>query len=131
MKPEELKDDQIAALYVQLRDQVAEEEAACKNRVADAKQKMARLEIIMLQRFQESGAESVRTKHGTIYKSVKTRSSVADWDAFLDYVRSHDAWEMLTRACSKDAVKEYKNAYDDLPPGINWSEELSIGVRRS
>ena len=31
----------------------------------------------------------------------------------------------------KQAVEQYKEEHGDLPPGINWREEVVVNVRRS
>jgi hypothetical protein len=38
---------------------------------------------------------------------------------------------MLERRVSKAAVEQYKDEHGNLPPGINWREEITINVRRS
>jgi len=118
-------------VYIQLRDRRAQRKAEFDNADADDKTKQEKIEGLLLKNFQETGAESVRTKYGTAYKMVKTSASIADWDTFFEYCRENEAWQLMGRHCSKDGVKEFRNANNDLPPGINWREELSIGVRRS
>lgn len=130
-KLQELKTDQLVEVYVQLRDKRAQRKAAYENDDADDKSKQERVESELLRRFQESGMESVRTKSGTAYKSIKTSATIADWDEFFQYVVENQAWELVGRHCSKDGVKEYKEANSAVPPGINWREELTVNVRRS
>jgi hypothetical protein len=126
-----MKDSQLVEMYVALRDRRAQREAAFKNSDSDDKERQERIEAILLQRFAESGHESVKTPAGTAYKSTKTSARIADWDTFLEFVKNNQAWELLTRGCAKTSVVEYKNANSELPPGIDWREELQIGVRRS
>lgn len=127
----DLRDDELVQLFIMLRDDIAKEKAAFDQRVADKKAKQAKIEGILLGRFQESGAESVRTAFGTAYKSTKKQASVADWDALLNYIRQEEAWELLTHAVSKTVVEQFVAANDDLPPGVSWREEVVLGFRRS
>jgi hypothetical protein len=56
---------------------------------------------------------------------------VADMDAFLGFVREHDAWHFLEKRVAKTQVDEYVQAHKDLPPGINYSSMAVINVRRA
>lgn len=117
--------------YIKLRDAKATRKAAYEADVAKIETMMAKVEGKLLAYFQESGIESVRTDAGTAYKSARTSATVADRDAFFEFVREHDAYGMLEARCSKNAVAEWKEANGDLPPGLNWSEEVVVGFRRS
>ncbi len=117
--------------YIKLRDAKAKRKAAYEADVAKIDKVMEGVEAKLLQYFQETGIESVRTDAGTAYKSTRTSATVADRDAFFFFVQQHDAFQMLEARCAKNAVAEYKEAHGDLPPGLNWSEEVVVGFRRS
>jgi hypothetical protein len=38
---------------------------------------------------------------------------------------------MLERRASKSAVEQYRDTNDELPPGLNWREEITVNIRRS
>jgi hypothetical protein len=126
-----MKLDLIVERYVQLRDKKAQMKAAYEASVADITTGMNRLENAILATLNEQGAESFRTAHGTAYKSTSTSATVADWDSLLGFVRENDRWDMLEKRVSKTAVDQFRAANDDLPPGINYRESVSVGVRRS
>jgi hypothetical protein len=130
-KPADLKDSQLVEMYVQLRDRRAQRKAAFENSDADDKARQEKIEGILLKRFEDSGLESIKTAAGTAYKSLRSSASIADWDTFLEYIKANDAWELLTKGCNKTSVVEFKQESNSLPPGINWREEISIGVRRA
>jgi hypothetical protein len=56
---------------------------------------------------------------------------VADWDATLDFIKANEHWQMLEHRVSKQAVEEYKSEHGDLPPGVDWREEVTVNVRRA
>lgn len=116
--------------YVALRDKKSEYKAEYDAKVAKIDSLLARVEGVLLTHFQDTGAESVRTSAGTAYKSSRTSATVADWDSFFAFVQDTGSYHMLEHRCSKRAVEEYKQANEDLPPGLNWSEEVTVGVRR-
>lgn len=117
--------------YIQLRDKKAEMKKAFEVKVAVVDNAMEKVEGILLRHFESTGSESVRTEAGTAYRSTRTSATVADWDSFLNHVKEHESWEMLEHRANKKAVEEYKAANDDLPPGLNWREEVTVNIRRS
>jgi hypothetical protein len=123
---------EVVETYIKLRDRRAQRKKAYEAEDAGDKEKQDKIETYLLREFQESGVESIKTSAGTAYKSSRVSATVADWDSFFtDYVVPNQAWEMLERRCSKEAVQQYKAANDDLPPGINWTETVTVNVRRS
>lgn len=123
--------EQLVEKFIALRDKKQAMKAEYDERVAHIDGLMERIEGILLKALDEQGMTSVRTPSGTAYRSTRVSASIADWDAFLDHVRKHEAYEMLERRCSKTAVEQYKAANDDLPPGVNWREEAVVNFRRS
>lgn len=126
-----MKLDKIVERYVQLRDRKAEMKAAYEASVADITSAMNRLEGAILQTLNEQGVESVRTEAGTAMKIRSTSATVADWDSLLGFVRQNERWDMLEKRVSKTAVEQYRAANEDLPPGINYKEAITIGIRRA
>jgi len=116
--------------YITVRDK----KAALKKQQAQELEKydtaLKGLEAEILKYFGRVGIDSAKTPSGTAYKSTSKRVSMSDWDAFIAYVKETDSWELLTHAASKSAVEQYKATNDSVPPGVNWSEEVTINVRR-
>lgn len=117
--------------YLELRNMKAKLNAECKEKVAQLDAGMEKLEQFFLMHMQKNGLESLPTEVGTPYKTTKLSVTVADWMEFLPWVRDNGKWDMLTRGASKDAVKAFKEENQDLPPGLNWREEIAVNVRSS
>lgn len=126
-----MKIDDLVGKYVKIRDAKTQIKREYDEKIAKYDQAMAKVEAVLLSHFEATGSESVKTAVGTAYKSTRTSATVAEWDSFFNYVREHEAWEMLERRANKKAVEEYKTANDDLPPGLNWREEVVVNIRRS
>ena len=122
MKVSELKTNDLVKVYIQLRDRRAQRKAAYE-----------KIEGILLQRFNEVGIESARTEFGTAYKETKVSATTGDKDAMLEWVLAEpeDRIGFLDVKPNKTAVRAYREQFDDLPPGVNWREEVTINVRRS
>jgi hypothetical protein len=123
--------DQIVEKYITLRDKKAVFKAEYEAKVAEIEVALDRIESHLMTRMQEQGLKSLPTSAGTAYIQHRTSVTTADWASFLGFVREHDAWNMLEKRPSKSAVEEFKEANNDLPPGINWTESVVVNVKRS
>ena len=123
--------EELIEKYIAIRDKKAEIVAAHKAKIAKIDEALGKVEAVLLVQLEENGMESARCKSGTVYKSNRTSATVADWDYVLNFIQTNDLWNMLERRVSKQAVEQYKEEHGDLPPGINWREELVVNVRRS
>lgn len=119
------------AAYIKLRDRKAEMKAEFEKQTAAIDDALKRAEAYLLRRLQEVGVESVRTDAGTAYTKLTTSANVADWDAVLAFVKSGEHWGMLEKRVNKSFVDAFRTEHNDLPPGVNYRAELTLGVRRS
>lgn len=119
--------------YVKLRDKKDQIVSAHKKEVAKFDEALERIENVLLRMMNETGTESVRTIYGTAYKTRKTSAVVADWDCVSDWVKDEpdERWSMLEKRVSKSFVEAYREAHNDLPPGVDWREEIAVNVKRS
>ncbi len=127
-----MKLSEAVSLYIKLRDQKAQMKADFEASVAPLTEKMDKLEAKLLEVFNQTGMDSVKTEFGTAYATVRTSASIADRDAFMDFVKANEEWSLLEVRVSKTAVDQYRSANDDeLPPGVNVREERVVNIRRS
>jgi len=127
-----MKLSEAVSLYIKLRDQKAQMKADFEASIAPLTEKMDKLEAKLLEVFNQTGMDSVKTEFGTAYATVRTSASIADRDAFMEFVKAHEEWSLLEVRVSKTAVEQYRSANDDeLPPGINVREERVVNIRRS
>jgi hypothetical protein len=127
-----MKLSELVAKYIELRDSKATLKAEYEEKLAPVEEKLARIEAALLDVFHKTGMESVKTEAGTAYMSTRTTVSVADRDAFMEFVKTGDHWSMMEIRAAKSAVEQYKAANEDLlPPGVNWRSEIVVNIRRS
>jgi phage host-nuclease inhibitor protein Gam len=127
-----MKLSEAVGLYIQLRDKKAEMKSAFDASVAPINEKMDKLEAKLLDVFNKTGTDSVKTEHGTAYTAVRTTASVADREAFMDYVKANEEWSLLEVRASKTAVEQFCESNDNaLPPGVNMRSERVVNIRRS
>lgn len=121
----------IVEKYIKVRDRKAAIMNEAKEKAAKFDDVLDKIEAVLLATFAEMGMESVKTPFGTAYKSTRTSATVADWDIVWDFIQQNEQWDMLEKRVNKTTVEAYKTETGELPPGVNWREELTIGVRRS
>ena len=122
--------DELVGAYVKLRQKKAALKAEYDEKCKPVDAAMERIEGALLDTFNQMGVESVKTPHGTAYTTTRTSAKVADWDAFIAYVKAHDAFELLERRAGKDAVDQFRSANDELPPGITWTAVKAVNFRQ-
>lgn len=124
---------QIAAIiekYIELRDAVDAINAKAKADVAALQTAMDGIESYMMKLAVETGQTQFGSPAGTAFVTTQDRCNVADWDAVLAFARENNMWNILTKGVSKTVVKEYLDAHETLPPGVNWSTAKVIQIRR-
>lgn len=127
-----MKLSEAVTLYIQLRDKKAEMKAEFDASIAPINEKMDKLEAKLLDVFNKTGMDSVKTEHGTAYTAVRTTASIADREAFMNFVKANEEWSLLEVRASKTAVEQFRETNDnELPPGVNMRSERVVNVRRS
>jgi phage host-nuclease inhibitor protein Gam len=126
-----MKLSEAVELYIKMRDKKAELKAEFDAKVAPLNEKMDKLEAKLLDVFNQTGMDSVKTESGTAYTTTRVTASVADKDVFMTHVRENDDWGLLEVRASKTAIEQYRSVHDDIPPGISMREERVVNVRRS
>ncbi|MBS3785163.1 MAG: hypothetical protein KGY78_12055 [Anaerolineae bacterium] len=122
--------DEVTRRYVALRQRKAEMEKAHKEALKPLNDAMEKLENYMQKKLDELGADSVKTPHGTPYKSMQESITVADRDTWLQYLRESDAWELADIRASKTSIRQHMKEYDgELPPGLNYRAMTKVNVR--
>ena len=116
--------------YIRTRDEIRDIESRHKDELRPYKQKLEELGSVLLEQLQAVGGDGVRTKSGTVYVTEKRSASLADPAAFMDYVISNSAWDLLDRKANVTAVTDYIAEFNAAPPGVNYSAVLTVGVRR-
>jgi len=127
-----MKLSEAVSLYIQLRDKKAEMKAEFDASIAPLNDKMDKLEAKLLDVFNKTGMDSVKTENGTAYTAVRTTASIADREAFMDFVKANEEWSLLEVRASKTAIEQFRDSNnDELPPGVNIRSERVVNIRRS
>lgn len=122
--------EEVVAAYVKLRDKLTAMQAEHKEAEAVIDEKLVKLRAWLLKKSEETGVDSFKTEAGTAYKTTKDKAGVADRDAFLKYVLSEEATELLPASVNKTAVRDYIKEHGEPPPGVTYTKSFDINVNR-
>lgn len=96
-----------------------------------AKGRMAELAMQLRELSDQLGVESFRTEYGTAYRVIKESFRVGNWDEVLSFIKRTDNWQMLEKRIAKLATKEIYEEHGEMPPGVEYEQEIDFVVRKS
>jgi len=118
--------------YVKRRDQHARFKEALREKEKELFiDPMAELERKMLVALDATDQESARTEFGTVSVTVNHYASCSDPDAFVDFVRENNAYELMERRAASIPCRAWAEEHGALPPGVKINSVRGIGVRRA
>ena len=124
--------DQLTAVYLKIRDTRAENKREFENVDKDLEEQQKMLAEQMLDSCKEIGADSIKTPHGTIIRSVKSKYWTGDWDSMYNFIKEHDAFGLLEKRLHQTNMKDFLNENPDvMPMGLNVENEYTVVVRRA
>ena len=124
--------DQLTSIYLKIRDKRAENKREFENVDKDLEAQQQMLAEQMLDTCKEMNADSIRTPHGTIIRSVKSKYWTGDWDSMYNFIKEHDAFGLLEKRLHQTNMKDFLNENPDvMPMGLNVENEYTIVVRRA
>lgn len=124
--------DDMVARFIEIRDVLKaldDAHEAKRKPLLEAKEQISGMLMSFLD---ENKLDNAKTKHGTVHTTTRSSTSLADAQAFMDFVILNGRWELLDRRANATAVKDYVKENDgQLPPGVNLSAIKTVGVRRA
>lgn len=123
-------------VYLRMRQTIAEREAELKKELEPLQRIVRAAETGMMARLAEQGVKTMRTEAedgrlgGTVIRSTRDSCSVADATKLREFLREHDAWDLLSDRVTPVAVRAWTKKHGEVPPGINWSTAATISVRK-
>ncbi len=122
--------EDVVGAYLKLRNKKEAIEGAVKEEVKAIKEKMVKLEAYIKKEADRQGVTSFKTGHGTAFVTTTDFAQVADWDSVLSFIKKNEAWDMLEKRVSKNAVRGYIDEHKEVPSGVNYGTRIDINVRK-
>ena len=124
--------DKLTSIYLKIRDKRADNKREFENVDKDLEEQQKMLAEQMLDTCKEMNADSIRTPHGTIIRSVKSKYWTGDWDSMYNFIKEHDAFGLLEKRLHQTNMKDFLHENPDvMPMGLNVENEYTIVVRRA
>lgn len=116
--------------FIKLRDHKAKAKKAFDESMERINMAVTKLEGEILAGLQEIGAQNVKTEFGTAYINTQSSASVQDREVFEKWAQATGNTAVMDIRANKKAIRELLDEGVDVP-GVNYSETITIGVRRS
>lgn len=125
--------EKLVSAFIRLRDAKAELVRAHDEKVKEFDSKLDKIKSALLQVTNDTGTESLKTKSGTVIRSVKTRYWATSWDEFKGFLSDLglDGYDLVEKRVNQSAMRQFLEENPDHKPPINVSSEYTITVRRS
>ena len=122
----------LAAVYIKIRDRRADLKKQFEAGDKDLEDQQNLLAERMLDICKDMDADSIRTPHGTIIRSVKSRYWTNDWDSMYSFIEEQGAFGLLEKRLHQTNMKDFLSENPDVcPQGLNVESQYTVVVRRS
>ena len=122
----------LTEIYIKIRDKRAANKKVFEAEDQDLEDQMKVLAQEMLDVCKDMNADSIRTPHGTIIRSVKSRYWTNDWDSMYGFIEETGAFGLLEKRLHQTNMKDFLAENPDLyPKGLSVENEFTVVVRRS
>ena len=119
--------------YFTIRREREKLKAEYESQDSELKADMEKIEATLLAVCNETNTNGLKTRHGTVTRSVKERFFCTDWDNFKKFIETDGSIDLLERRIHQKNFKEFMSERKDdgLPPGVNALREYDITVRKA
>jgi len=123
--------EQLVKVYIKMRD--ARQRLQQDFDEADSKIKVQQeaIQQALLELCKETGTDGLKTAAGTVSRTVKTRYWTSDWNSMKNFIKEHDAFELLEQRVHQTNMKSFlEENHNLMPQGMNIDSKYAITVRR-
>ena len=117
----------LVKVYVKIRDKrraLAEEDK-------ELERQLETIGIELLEIMRTMGVESMRTEFGTVSRRTNTRFTTNDWHSFHQFVKEHDALNLIENRISQGNMGQFLEEHPDLhPPGLNVDRKYTAVITK-
>jgi predicted GIY-YIG superfamily endonuclease len=122
----------LVSAYIKMRDAKDALTREYEAKVNEVKEQMELVEQALLEICKETGQDGGRTAYGSFTRTVKTRYWTNDWGSMYNFIKEHDAIQLLEQRVHQGNMKQFLSENPGLlPEGLNTDSKYSITVRRA
>lgn len=124
--------DKLVAVYIKMRDERDRLTREHETALEDLKTQMEVIEQSLLDLCKTNGQDGGKTRHGTFTRTVRTRYWTSNWDAMRQFIRDHDALDLMELRLHQTNMKQFlADNPTTFPEGLNVESRYAITVRRA
>jgi hypothetical protein len=124
--------EKLVEIYVKIRDKRAQIKKEYEKEDGRLEEQLELVTGKLLDICRDTGVESMRTNAGTVSRSVNTRYWTSDWASMYEFIREHDAVNLLEQRIHQGNIKSFLNENpESVPKGLNSDSRYTIRVVRA
>ena len=124
--------NQLVKVYIKIRDAKDRLVKQHEEALEKLEQQLDVVEQELLAICKATGQDGGKTENGSFTRTVKVRYWTSDWDSMYQFIKDHDAPELLERRVHQGNFKEFlQENPDKMPQGMNVDSRYSVTVRRA
>jgi hypothetical protein len=130
--PQKHDADRLVAIYIRIRDAKVALAREYEAKIADLETQLGVISSALLNICKENNQDGGKTAHGSFRRTVSTRYWTSDWNAMKEFIKEHDALELMEERIHQGNMKAFLAEHPDLlPTGLNADSKYTVSVRRS
>lgn len=123
--------EEMVTVYLKIRNAIAEMEDRHKAELAVVREQFDLVAEKLLEICNEQNVEGIKTSAGTVSRRIVSRYWTNDWESMHDFIRKHDALELLEHRIHQGNMKQFLDENpDDYPMGLQADRKYTIQVRK-
>ncbi len=128
MELNEVNLEKLMEAEVNMREKIADLE----RQISEVKVKRDQVQMALNEACKQLNVTSLKTKVGTLTRSVRTTYATNDWASLYKFIFEHNVPEFLHKRLSSTNIKEFLEANPGVhPPGLNALNEYTVSVRKN
>lgn len=124
--------EKLVRVYVKMREAKSRIVKEHEEQIEKIDSDMQSIKQALLGYCKEHNVESVRTKEGIFYRSIKKRYWTNDWESMGRFIVENNIPELLEKRLHQANTQAFLEQNPELlPPGLNVDSEFTITIRRA
>lgn len=128
MELDEVNLEKLMQADINMREKIA----ALESEIKEVEKQRETVQQALHEACRALNVSSLKTKVGTLSRTVRTSYVTNNWPALYAFIKEHDVPEFLHKRLSSGNIKEFLEANPDkCPPGLTPMNEYTISIRKN
>jgi predicted metal-dependent phosphotriesterase family hydrolase len=124
--------DKLTKAYMKIKEKRSEIAKDFKTQDEQLVEHQEKIKKALLDYCKTENVNSVKTDHGTFYRSTRTKYWTSDWESMYRFVVDNQVPELLSKSLNQTNIKQFLEENPDLlPKGLNVDSEYVVSIRKS